>query len=104
MNSEAVTFLHGALWISCWAVAVFFLRFWRASRDRLFAFFAVAFALLGFQWLSIGLLTWEAESRHEPFVLRLLAFLVILLGVIDKNRRVSQDKLADSSRWRSKDT
>lgn len=82
-------FLSGAIWICCWIAGLFFLRFWRTSRDRFFVFLTIAFGLLGFQWLSVGLFIWETNVRHEPFVLRVLAFLIILLGIVDKNRRAS---------------
>jgi hypothetical protein len=82
-------FLCGAIWICCWVAALFFLRFWRASRDRFFVFLTVAFGLLGLQWLSVGLFTWDTNSRHEPFILRVLAFVIILLGIVDKNRRAA---------------
>ena len=34
-------------------VALFFLRFWRETRDRLFVIFAAAFALLGITRLAL---------------------------------------------------
>lgn len=87
--ANVTTFLHGATWICCWIASVFFLRFWSASRDRFFVFLAVAFALFGLQWLSVELVYWESHSRVEPFVLRLIAFVLILLGIVDKNRRAA---------------
>lgn len=91
MNVEPVnTFLYGALWMTSWTASVFFLRFWKISRDRLFGFMTAAFALLGLQWFLFGLFTWDTASRHEPYILRLGAFVLILLGIIDKNRRATQ--------------
>lgn len=40
-------FLMGATAMGCWTAMLFFLRFWRESRDRLFAMFSAAFLLLG---------------------------------------------------------
>ena len=42
-----LTFLWGASALGCWVIGLFFLRFWRNTRDRLFAFFAAAFWVLG---------------------------------------------------------
>lgn len=90
MSTQSInTFLYGALWITSWTAAVFFMRFWKASGDRLFAFLTAAFALLGLQWLSTGLFFWGPASRHEPYLLRLCAFVLILIGIIDKNRRAA---------------
>ena len=83
----SVAFIHGAVAMGCAIVAVFFLRFWRHSADRLFLFFTVAFATLGLDYLLLGLLAAATEWRVPVFPLRLCAFLVILLGIFDKTRR-----------------
>lgn len=78
--------LQGMAAMGAWVGALFFLRFWRASRDRLFAFFALAFGLLGLNWVLTVLLRVEDESRHLLYTVRLVAFLVILAAIWDKNR------------------
>ena len=40
-------FLSGAITLGFLVAALFFLRFWRRTRDNLFLAFAAAFALLG---------------------------------------------------------
>lgn len=82
-----VAFIHGAVSMGCAIVAVFFLRFWRQSGDRLFLFFAVAFTTLAVDYLLLGQLASATEWRVPVFALRLCAFLVILVGIFDKNRR-----------------
>jgi hypothetical protein len=80
-------FISGMLTLGYAVAATFFARFWRDSRDRLFLFFAVAFALLSLH--RIGL----AAADHLPFpqtahyVVRLLAYLTILAAIVDRNRR-----------------
>jgi hypothetical protein len=70
-----------------YAVAgLFFLRFWRDTRDRLFAVFAVAFWLFGVQRLLMALIDVEAEHEAVFYLLRLLGFLLIIWAVVDKNR------------------
>lgn len=82
-----VPFIHGAVSMGCALVAAFFLRCWRASDDRLFVFFAVAFAVLGVDYMLLGVLTQASEFRVPVFAIRLAAYVIILVGVIDKNRR-----------------
>ena len=82
-----VPFLHGAVAMGCAIVAVCFVRGWRASADRLFVFFAVAFAILAADYVLLGLLTQASEWRLPVFVIRLAAFAVMLVGILDKNRR-----------------
>src|SRR5581483_581402 len=67
-------------------VALLFLRSWRDTRDRLFAIFAAAFALLAVQHLALSLSDQLVEERVYLYVLRLVAFLLILYAIADKNR------------------
>ncbi|HEX8155496.1 MAG TPA: DUF5985 family protein, partial [Thermoanaerobaculia bacterium] len=45
--------VSGALTMGYAVVCLFFLRYWRDTRDRLFAWFAMAFALLAVQRLLL---------------------------------------------------
>jgi len=72
--------------MASFGVAVFFLRFWRQTRDRLFAFFAMAFILLGANWAGLATLSVSQEARHLIYLVRLLAFVLIIVAIIDKNR------------------
>lgn len=78
--------LSGAAAMAWLACAMFFLRFWRQSKDRLFAFFALTFTLLASNSVAGGLLDVSDERRHYIYVVRLIAFLLILYAIWDKNR------------------
>jgi len=65
--------------------ALFFFRFWRESRDRLFLMFGIAFAVLGLQQLLYGLTDEASESPVLLYLIRLIAFVIILAGILDKN-------------------
>jgi amino acid transporter len=78
--------ISGAIVMGYAVVGLFFLRFWRQSRDRLFGFFALAFFVLGVQRLLLALTTQTNEGSLPLYVIRLLAFLIILAAIIDKNR------------------
>jgi hypothetical protein len=78
-------FLLGAIVIACGVAGLFFLRFWRKTRDRLFLIFAVAFWTLGGNWLALAFINAD-EVRTWLYAVRLAAFVLILLGIIDKNR------------------
>jgi hypothetical protein len=82
-----VAFLSGALCLGYVTAALYFVRFWRDTRDRLFVFFAASFVLLALQ--RVSLMAVETAPALEPpsYALRLLAYLVILGGIIDKNLR-----------------
>jgi Family of unknown function (DUF5985) len=78
--------ISGAIVMGYGVCALFFLRFWRATRDRLFAVFSAAFGVLAVQRLALGLSEPVAEWRTGLYTLRLLGFLLILWAIIDKNR------------------
>jgi hypothetical protein len=81
------SFLWGALSMGSAIIALCFLRYWRTSGERLFAWFAVAFAMLGLNWLGLAYIDPSVESRHTLYLLRLAAFVLIIIGVLDKNHR-----------------
>jgi hypothetical protein len=78
--------VHGALVMATFVAGLFFLRFWRETRDRLFAMFALAFWVLGVNWLGIAVLATSEEARMGFCLLRLAAFVLILVAIVDKNR------------------
>ncbi len=80
-------FLSGAVTFGFLVAGLFFLRFWYASRDRLFALFAAAFWMLAVQRLAIALTHAVVENQALFYILRLLAFIIIIFAIIDKNRR-----------------
>ena len=90
MRELVYTYLFGVLTTLSFVCGLFFARYWRSTRDRFFAFFAVAFWALGANWgLLIGR---DPRDEYTPYfyLLRLFAFLLILTAIVDKNRRSSQ--------------
>lgn len=81
-------FLSGAICMGHFAVALLFVTFWRRTRDRLFAWFAAAFGVFVVERL---LLFWFAAGDVHPIIytVRLLAFLLIIGAVIDRNGRTN---------------
>ncbi|MDQ2670337.1 MAG: DUF5985 family protein [Gemmatimonadota bacterium] len=80
--------MAGAIITGYAVVALLFLRFWRGTRDRLFLIFAGAFALLGVQRALLLAVPSPATGEEQTgfYLLRLMAFLLILYGIVDKNR------------------
>ena len=79
-------FLSGLVTMGDLVAALFFLKFWKRSDDPLFATFAAAFALLA---LGQGLLAFSdlpVEERSWIYILRLAAFLLIIVAIVRKNR------------------
>jgi hypothetical protein len=80
-------FLYGASAMGLAAASLFFLRFYRRSADRLFLLFAGAFAMLAVNRVALAMLEAPNEARPIFYVIRLLAFVVILVAIVDKNRQ-----------------
>ena len=77
----------GALIAIYSAIALFFLRFWMAARERLFGLFALAFVVLAVQRLALSLTNATLENQTVFYLMRLLAFMIIVVAIVDKNRR-----------------
>ncbi len=80
-----IEFMSGAVTMGFAIAAIFFLRFWRSTADRLFLAFAAAFFLLALgqalaAWLGTG-----DERVGYTYLLRFFAFVLILIAIIDKN-------------------
>jgi hypothetical protein len=79
--------LLGGLVASCVYAATFFLRSWRRSGDRFHGFLAAAMTLLAVNWVGVVATRPAGEAHSEVYLLRLVAFVLILFAIVDKNRR-----------------
>lgn len=79
-------FLSGAVALGFAACALFFLRFWRRTREELFLAFAIAFTLLGAGQTILALANIPTEERGSLYLIRLTAFAVILIAIYRKNQ------------------
>ena len=79
-------FLSGAVALGFFICGLFFLRFWRRTRDQLFLAFALAFALLGLGQTILALANIPTEERGSLYLIRLAAFALILFAILRKNR------------------
>jgi hypothetical protein len=80
-----IDFFWGSIATLCAVAALFFLKFWRQTRDGLFAGFALGFGTLSLHWTALTIIHPVSETRHYLFWVRLLAFLFILAAVALNN-------------------
>lgn len=82
-------FLAGAVSMGLFVAGLFFLRFWKSSRDRFFLFFAISFWI---EAVNRALITYASTEYSHPeqipilYIIRLVAFGLILYAIYDKNR------------------
>lgn len=86
-RSVMIAFLNGAVAFAYLVAAVYFLRFWRKTRDRFFLGFATAFFLFTLNLGIATLLGVEDERTGYSYALRVLGFLLILVAILEKNLR-----------------
>jgi uncharacterized membrane protein HdeD (DUF308 family) len=79
-------FVSGATMAAALVIAIIFFRYWRQTRDRLFLGFALGFAVFSVSRLILAFLEEDDEGRIWIYGLRLVAFLLILAAIVDKNR------------------
>lgn len=80
-------FIGGATMTAALVIAILFFRYWRQTRDRLFLMFAGGFLVFAVSRLVLAFLEENDEGRIFVYAFRLVAFLLILAAIIDKNRR-----------------
>jgi uncharacterized membrane protein HdeD (DUF308 family) len=80
-------FLLGVIATSSLTAALFFLRFWRHTRDSLFLAFTLAFTIEGLSRCTMLFFRYPNEGSPWIYFVRLLAFLIILAAIVNKNRR-----------------
>ena len=80
-------FLGGAIAMGFAIAALFFLKFWRRTREALFIAFAGSFLLLAATQSLLTLSGIPTEERSWLYLLRLVAFLLILAALWLQNRR-----------------
>ena len=80
--------LAGAIAMASLIIALFFVRFWRASGDRFFLYFALSFAIEGLHrvYASVYAST-HAGGEDSPlhYLIRLVAYGLILWAILEKN-------------------
>ena len=82
---STIELMRGGAIIALIGIAIFFHRFARESGDRFFAFFAIAFFLLGISPIVTILLRQSGINSPAGYCLRLVAFALIIVAIVEKN-------------------
>lgn len=86
MQASVAYCIVGAAAMAAAVAGLFFLRFWRETGDRLFFNFAIAFWLFSLTRSAFAFLPEHSEHEIYFYMVRLAAFALILIAIIDKNR------------------
>jgi hypothetical protein len=86
MNGSLSPVLAGAVAMASFVAALFFLKYWRQTRDSFFLLFALAFGIDALSRFVLGIAQVSDESEPLYYIPRLLAFSLIILAIVLKNR------------------
>lgn len=85
----------GAVAMASLVAALFFLKFWRQTREQLFLFFSLAFAVDALTRVALGLSRVSNEDEPLLYLGRLVTFALIVAAIVHKNRRRHTDAFFD---------
>ena len=83
---ELNAILTGAIAMASLVISLFFLRFWKSTRDRFFFYFAMSFFLEAVNRVLLGMTSLQDEDTPVYYLIRLAAYALILFAIIEKNR------------------
>lgn len=86
-HTPMIYFLYGGVAIASFVIGLLFFKYFRKTGDQLLMQFGIAFWLLGAERIFLTITPQESESRSFVFLLRLSAFLLIIVGIMWKNRK-----------------
>jgi len=84
--SASHSLLMGALAMGTLVIGVIFLRYWRDGGDRFFLFFALSFFVQAINRAALALSAVPHEGSPWHYGVRLIAYLLILVAIVEKNR------------------
>lgn len=83
--------LAGAIAMASLTISLFFFRFWRSTRDRFFLLFGMSFLLEAVNRILLGIMNMQGEDTPAYYLIRLVAYALILFAIFDKNRGRNKD-------------
>lgn len=84
--TDTAHMLIGAIAATSFAIGLFFLKYWRSSRDRFYLLFSASFFIEAVNRAAMGAI---GSSELEPlhYSIRLLTYGLIVIAIWDKNRQ-----------------
>jgi uncharacterized membrane protein YqgA involved in biofilm formation len=83
--SATASFLSGMVAMGFIIGGLFFFRFWRRTRDKLFLAFGFAFLLFAVNQAFVALSGFPREDQSVFYLLRFSGFIILIAAIIAKN-------------------
>ncbi len=93
MPDGFIDFIRGASLMAELGIAVSYYKNWKVTEDGLFGFFSLAFFFLALSHLAVLFYGETGEFGPYAYLLRMIAFILIIMGIVGKNlpKRSSKD-------------
>jgi hypothetical protein len=79
--------LTGGIATASLLIGIFFLRFWRTTRDPFFLLFALSFWIEGANRFILGHYLGPNEEAAGYYLIRVVAYGLIIAAIVMKNRK-----------------
>lgn len=80
-------FLNGITFMGAITSSMFFFKFWKSTKDKFFLMFSISFFILALNRVALTYLDIGDENKLLFYVLRALAFILIIFAIVGKNRK-----------------
>ena len=87
LTARLAPFVLGAIAMASLTAALFFVRFYRETREPLFVFFAAAFGLEALNRTLLAFVPAPDDAAPHFYLVRAFAYSLIVVGILLKNRR-----------------
>lgn len=81
-------FMTGGNAMACLIISFFFWRYYLKVYDRFFLFFSLAFLSFALERITIVVGQVQSEYFAAIYSIRLAGFVLIILAILDKNRKI----------------
>jgi len=81
-------FMTGGNAMACLIISFFFWRYYQKVFDRFFLYFSLAFLAFALERMTIVIGQIQSEYFAAVYSIRLAGFILIILAILDKNRKV----------------
>lgn len=85
MSPVTEAFIVGVIVTASFTCSLFFVRFWRRTRDLIFLAFALVFLTEGMTRVVLQFTSQPSESRPGFYIARMLAYLLLVAAVVRRN-------------------
>jgi uncharacterized membrane protein HdeD (DUF308 family) len=86
MTQQLASVLMGAVAMASAVASLFFVKFWRHTRDSFFLLFAAAFGIDSVGRLWLGFVQVANDAEPAVYLSRLVTFGLIVIAIVQKNR------------------